>query len=55
MKKIKLSSTATETFFVNKQGGEHEEQWNDEQDIFREADEIEGNKELESEIEAKNE
>ena len=55
MQRMKLTSIATETIFVNKQGGEHEEERNDDQDIFREADEIEGNNELESETEAKNE
>lgn len=52
---MKLTSIAAETIFVNKQGGQHEEERKDDQDIFREADEIEGNNELESETEAKNE
>ena len=52
---MKLTSSATETSFLNEQDGEYEEERNGEEDIFSGADDMDENNELESEIEASNE
>ena len=52
---MKLTSSATETSFLNEQNGEYEEERNGEEDIFSGADDMDENNELESEIEASNE
>ena len=53
---MKLTSSATETSFLNEQDGEYEEERNGEKkDILSGADEMDENNELESEIEASNE
>ena len=46
---IKLISSATETSFLNEQGGEYEKEWNGEEK-FSGADDMEQNNELESAI-----
>ena len=51
---MKLTSSATETSFLNEQDGEYEEERNGEKDIFSGADDMNENKELKSEIEASN-
>ena len=50
---LKLNSSAKETSFLNEQDGKHEEEQNDEEDIFREAEKMDENNELENEIKAK--
>ena len=52
---MKLTSSATETSFLNEQDGEYEEERNGEEDIFNGADDMDENNELESEIDASNE
>ena len=52
---MKLTSSATETSFLNEQDGEYEEERNGEEDIFNGADVMNENKELKSETEASNE
>ena len=53
---MKLTSSATETSFLNEQDGEYEEERNGEKkDILSGADEMDENNELESEIDASNE
>ena len=52
---MKLTSSVTETSFLNEQDGEYEEERNGEEDIFRSADGMDKNNELESETEANNE
>ena len=52
---MKLTSSATKTFFLNEQDGEYEEERNCEEDVFSGADDMDENNELESEIEASNE
>ena len=52
---MKLTSSATETSFLNEQDGEYEEERNGEEDVFSGADDMDENNELESEIEASNE
>ena len=52
---MKLTSSATETSFLNEQNGEYEEKQNGEEDIFSGVDDLDENNELESEIEASNE
>ena len=44
-----------ETSFLNEQDGKHDEEQNDEEGIFREAEKMDENNELENEIEANNE
>ena len=51
----KLTSTATETSFLNEQDGEYEEERSGEEDIFSGSENMDKNNELESEIEASNE
>ena len=51
---MKLTSSATETSFLNEQDVEYEEERNGEKDIFSGADDMNENKELKSEIEASN-
>ena len=46
---MKLTSSATETSFLNEQDGEYEEERNGEEDIFSGADDMDKNNELESE------
>ena len=52
---MKLTSSATETSFLNEQDGEYEEERNGEDDIFSGADDMDESNELESEVEASNE
>ena len=52
---MKLTSSATETSFLNEQDGEYEEERNSEGHIFSGADDMYKNNELESEIEASSE
>ena len=52
---MKLTSSATETSFLNEQDGEYEEERNGEEDIFSGADDMDKNNELESETETSNE
>ena len=52
---LKLTSSATETSFLNEQDGEYEEERNGEEDTFSGADNMDENNELESEMEASNE
>ena len=52
---LKLTSSATETSFLNEQDREYEEERNGEEDIFSGADDMDENNELESETEANNE
>ena len=51
---MKLTSSATATSSLMKQDGEYEEEQNLEEDIFSSANDMDGNNELESEIEASN-
>ena len=51
---MKLTSSDTETSFLNEQDGEYEEERNGEEDIFSGADDTDENNELESETEANN-
>ena len=52
---MKLTSSATETCFLNEQDEEFKEERNGEEDIFSGMDNMDKNNELESEIEASNE
>ena len=51
---MKITSSVTETSFLNEQDGEYEEERNGEEDIFSGADDTNENNELESETEANN-
>ena len=52
---MKLTSSATETSFLNEQDGQCKEERNGEEDIFTRVDDMDENNELESEIKASNE